>query len=145
MEQAAPSVQHEFWRPAVQSALSPQITAAAPTYIDACHSCGTEFMVGARFCHVCGGLREPAITSASKKIAHWFDIQRLSNLLEMSLGSMIALFVGMACALAAVLTGLIYTANTVLDWQAIQLWRIEWMLASIACFVAGILLRKPRK
>ncbi|HXZ81705.1 MAG TPA: hypothetical protein VEG30_17385 [Terriglobales bacterium] len=102
-------------------------------------------MVGARFCHVCGALREPVITSASKRIAHWLDIQRLSNFLEMSLGSLIALFVGIVCVAAAILTGLIYTANTVLDWQAIQLWRMEWLLAATTSFVAGILLKKAKK
>ena len=38
-------------------------------------------------------------------------------------------------------TGLVYTAATVLDWQAVQIWRIEWLLAAIAAFLAGILLR----
>jgi len=102
-------------------------------------------MVGARFCHVCGGTREAAITSTSKRIANSLDIQRLSSFLEMSLGSLVALFVGIACILAAVVTGLIYKANTVLDWQAIQLWRMEWLLAAITSFVAGILLKKPKK
>jgi hypothetical protein len=35
-----------------------------------------------------------------------------------------------------------YTAATVLDWQAVQIWRIEWLLASAAAFLAGILLKK---
>jgi hypothetical protein len=43
---------------------------------------------------------------------------------------------------AALLTGFIFSAATVLDWQAVQLWRIEWLLAAIALFVAGILLKK---
>jgi hypothetical protein len=30
----------------------------------------------------------------------------------------------------------------VLDWQAIQLWRIEWLLGAAAAFVAGCLLKK---
>ena len=46
-------------------------------------------------------------------------------------------------ALAALLVGFIFSANTVLDWQAVQMWRIEWLLAAVACFVAGILLRQP--
>jgi hypothetical protein len=34
------------------------------------------------------------------------------------------------------------TAKTLVDWQAIQMYRIEWLLAATAAFVAGILLKK---
>ena len=50
--------------------------------------------------------------------------------------------VGVACALAAIAVGFLYTANTVLDWQAVQLWRIEWLLGSAASFLAAIALKK---
>ena len=55
--------------------------------------------------------------------------------------SVIALSVGLICALAAIGTGLVYTADTVIDWQAVQIWRIEWLLAAIVAVLAGILLR----
>ena len=29
-----------------------------------------------------------------------------------------------------------------LDWQAIQFWRVEWLLAAVAAFAAGCLLKK---
>jgi hypothetical protein len=35
-----------------------------------------------------------------------------------------------------------FSVRTALDWQAIQLWRIEWLLAAVAAFVAGCALRK---
>jgi hypothetical protein len=54
----------------------------------------------------------------------------------------VALILGFACVVAAIITGIRFTATTLLDWQAIQLWRIEWLLAAIALFVAGILLKK---
>jgi len=31
------------------------------------------------------------------------------------------------------------------DWQAIQFYRAEWLLAATAAFVAGILLKGPSK
>jgi hypothetical protein len=34
-------------------------------------------------------------------------------------------------------------AKTLVDWQAIQFYRAEWLLAATAAFVAGILLKKP--
>jgi hypothetical protein len=40
------------------------------------------------------------------------------------------------------LVGLL-TAKNFVDWQAIQLYRVEWLLAATASFVAGILLKKP--
>ena len=55
--------------------------------------------------------------------------------------SIVALIVGIICTLAAVGTGLVYTATTVLDWQAVQVWRIEWLLAAVVAFLAGILLK----
>ena len=57
------------------------------------------------------------------------------------MASVVSLCIGVVCALAAIGTGLIYTATTVLDWQAVQIWRIEWLLAAIVAFLAGILLK----
>jgi hypothetical protein len=45
---------------------------------------------------------------------------------------------------AAVITGFLYTATTVLDWQAVQIWRIEWLLAALAIFAGGLLLKKSK-
>jgi hypothetical protein len=59
-------------------------------------------------------------------------------------GSFVALILGCIFMVAALLTGFVFAAVTVLDWQAVQLWRIEWLLAAIASFIAGILLRKSR-
>ena len=41
----------------------------------------------------------------------------------------------------ALLVGLL-TAKTLVDWQAIQFYRGEWLLGGTASFVAGILLKK---
>jgi hypothetical protein len=38
---------------------------------------------------------------------------------------------------------LFYKASNLVEFQAIQMWRIEWLLAATASFVAGILLKKP--
>jgi hypothetical protein len=52
------------------------------------------------------------------------------------------LAIGIACALAAALTGVVYKEDTLVDWQAVQAWRIEWLLAAMAALLAGILLKK---
>src|SRR5438876_6184757 len=56
--------------------------------------------------------------------------------------SLVAFIIGVGCVLGAITVGLIFTAQTVLDWQAVQVWRIEWLLGSAAAFLAGILLKK---
>ena len=55
---------------------------------------------------------------------------------------MIAFTVGVACITGALLVGLL-TARTLVDWQAIQIYRAEWLLGATAAFTAGILLKKP--
>ncbi len=140
MEQVAEKIQQEYWRPAVANGRSQEIPHDVRTRIEVCENCGTEFVVGSRFCHVCGGERQ-AVQSASR----WtevLDFENIKHALGLSTGSLIAFIVGVICVVAAVATGMIYSANTLVDWQAVQTWRIEWMLAAIAAFVAGILLKK---
>jgi hypothetical protein len=108
---------------------------------ESCARCGTEYVAGSRFCHVCGIERAPQAAVRRFPWARFLNILRLQERLGLPLASVIALSVGMLCTLAAIGTGLVYTAATVLDWQAVQIWRIEWLLAAIAAFLAGILLR----
>jgi cytosine/uracil/thiamine/allantoin permease len=42
----------------------------------------------------------------------------------------------------ALAVGVVFSARTLLDWQAIQIWRIEWLLGAVAAFLAGCLLKK---
>jgi hypothetical protein len=130
----------EFWKPAV-----PQRQEAAPESASGqvCEICGTDFLMGSRFCHVCGADRHADLASPSTTgVREWFDFASLREAMGQTTGSLIALFLGFACVVAAAVTGFLYTANTVLDWQAVQIWRIEWLLAAVAVFVAGLLLKR---
>ena len=49
----------------------------------------------------------------------------------------------MGCVAGAIGVSLFYNASNLAEFQAIQMWRIEWLLAATASFVAGILLKKP--
>jgi hypothetical protein len=89
---------------------------------------------------MCGSGRSREHHALSQRLSP----RRLSRTLGLSLGPLIAFLVGVACLLAAVGVGIIYTATTVLDWQAIQAWRIQWLLAATAAFVGGLLLRQPK-
>ncbi len=56
---------------------------------------------------------------------------------------LIAFLIGLGCVAGAIGVSLFYHASNLGEFQAIQMWRIEWLLAATASFVAGILLKKP--
>jgi hypothetical protein len=70
------------------------------------------------------------------------EFTRLGKRLGLAKPPLIAFLFGAFCLVAALSVGIIFTAHNTLDWQAIQLWRIEWLLAGVAGFAAGLLLKK---
>jgi len=130
----------EFWKPAVPLR---QETPQLETSGQACNHCGADFLADARFCHVCGAERSPSLTGQKATgMRTWWNFIALRDAMGQTYASLAALLLGVICIIAAALTGFIYTADTVLDWQAVQIWRIEWLLAGVAMFAAGILLKK---
>ena len=147
-----------------------------PVMAEACPRCGTEFLLGSRFCHSCGGRRPEAVSSSTqadaaaiarfwergvhtlqsamtgfswRKItfpswAHYLHFHEIKDRTGLSTLSLIAFVIGVSCVAGALLVGLL-TAKTLVDWQAIQFYRAEWLLAATASFVAGILLKKPSR
>lgn len=145
-----------------------------PAMAEACPRCGTEFLLGSRFCHTCGGRRPEAISASARadaavlaglwqraihqvrsaiggfawnklKFPSWMrylHFHEIKSRLGLPTASLIAFVIGLACLAGALLVGLL-TAKTLVDWQAIQYYRAEWLLAATASFVAGILLKKP--
>jgi hypothetical protein len=147
---------------------------------EACRRCGSEFLLGSRFCHTCGGKRPIAISPEARPDAAelaglwdqavlrvrsttsslpalagraWTNIRlpawlrylhfhEIQSRVGLPTASLIAFVLGIACIAGALLVGLL-TAKTLVDWQAIQFYRAEWLLAAIASFVAGILLKRP--
>jgi hypothetical protein len=125
-----------------------------------CHSCGVKRPAGiAHTVKADAGLMvrlrkqlmDAARTTTSiftlpdSKVPSWLRYLSFSEI-KMRLGlpttSLIAFFMGVACVAGALLVGLL-TAKTLVDWQAIQFYRAEWLLAATASFAAGILLKKP--
>jgi hypothetical protein len=174
MAELAQSTQPEFWRPPVPSVekeLAVQETATSMAQV--CPGCGTEYLLGSRFCHSCGGKRpggvstvrtdaglmlrlreqlvEAARTTASvfslpgSKVpswVHYLSFHEIRMRVGLPTASLIAFFIGIGCVAGALLVGLL-TAKTLVEWQAIQFYRAEWLLAATASFAAGILLKKP--
>jgi len=142
MSQAVHNPTQEFWQPPAAP------SQAIPALENTCSGCGTEFMVGARFCHVCGATREPkaiegqwAALTQGVEFLKGLELRSIQNWLQLPTASLIAFFAGLGCVLAAVAVGLLYSVQNLADFQAIQLWRIEWLLGALVAFVAGILLK----
>ena len=177
MAEVVQETQQEFWRsptvldPPVEASL-PAVAHGQEVEIAACGDCGTEFMIGARFCHVCGRHR-PALSGSHAeampslwartaerlgtvvdsaaavwrrisfpdwmRYLHFHEIKRWIGL---PTAPLIALIIGLGCVAGALAVSLFYKASTLAEFQAIQMWRIEWLLGATASFVAGILLKK---
>ena len=122
---------------------SPQVLTEPPVRHDLCHACGTEFVVDSPFCRMCGRAREGV---ARRKKRRWdaLDFYQLRRRLGLSVGAMVCFIIGVICIGAGVTTGFIYTASTLVDWQAIQIWRGEWLIAAGVAFVCGILLNSRK-
>jgi hypothetical protein len=129
--------QQEFWRPPVVVA-----DVARPAMAGVCDGCGSEFMVGSLFCHVCGTSRETLPTTSP----HWtlyLEFHNIKRALGLSTASLVAFVVGIACLImAGIAVGMIYNVQTFNDFQAVQLYRMQWLLGAIAAFAAGLLLKK---
>ncbi len=71
-----------------------------------------------------------------------FEFQNVRRWLGLSMASLVAFFVGLGCLLAVVAVGVVYSVQNLADFQALQSYRMQWLLAAVAAFVAGILLKK---
>jgi|SRR6516162_2581051 hypothetical protein len=174
MAELAQGTQQEFWRPPSRMAEEVEIGQTISTMAEACPGCGTEYLLGSRFCHSCGGRRPEAMSSDARADAaavaklwekgvyrvqaavsgipwrqiyapqwlRYLHFHEIKTRIGLSTGALIAFVAGMACTAGALLVGL-FTAKTLVDWQAIQIYRAEWLLAATAAFVLGILLKKP--
>jgi len=140
MSEVVQDADHEFWRaPLAPAPLA--APAAAQVLTETCSRCRSEFVMGAGFCHACGAPRQLERSGQPRAWTRYFEFQHIKEKLGLPTLALISFLVGLGCLLCAVCVGLIFGAATILDWQAVQLWRIEWLLGAAACFLAGILLR----
>jgi len=138
MSGAAPRIQQEFWRPpAVQETAAAQ---AGSVSSHVCSGCGTEFMLGAHYCYVCGTARAMNPVTDHGWV-RYLEFHNIKDALGLPMPSLIAFLAGIGCLLAALFLGMVYTIKNFSDFQAVQLWRMQWLLGAVAAFVAGILLK----
>jgi len=81
--------------------------------------------------------------ASSASWARYLEFHNIKEGLGLSTASLVAFMIGLGCLLfGAVVVGMIYSVQTLAEFQAVQLYRIQWLLGSVAAFVAGILLKK---
>ena len=68
MSQVVQETHQEFWRPPSPVAADEIVVVreAPPTMAETCPRCGTEFLLGSRFCHSCGGRRREAVSAEAR-------------------------------------------------------------------------------
>jgi hypothetical protein len=74
---------------------------------------------------------------------HYLHFHEIKRWVGLPTASLIAFMIGIGCVGGALGVSFFYKASNLAEFQAIQMWRIEWLLAATASFVAGILLKKP--
>lgn len=178
MSEVIQNTGQDFWRPPALIEPLTEVVQCPPLEFvpEACADCGSEFLVGSRFCHSCG-LRRPipasAITAAQSQSAslltrnklwllgswtylstlaqkislpHWLQylhFHEIQRWVGLPTASLVAFIIGLGCVTGAVAVSFFYKASNLAEFQAIQMWRMEWLLAATASFVAGILLKTP--
>ena len=141
MLQAAHSASQEYWRPADPATAR----IAGPILAEGlCPGCGVDYSEGARFCHICGKERnrQPAAPPTPMSFADFFDVAMLRERFALSWPSVGFFILGILCLVIVASVGLLYKSETLVQWQALQFWRIEWLLGAAAAMLAGILLKK---
>jgi hypothetical protein len=130
MAEVIPKTGQEFWQPP-----SPVLAAelvvreTTPSMAEVCLSCGTEFLLGSRFCHSCGRRRPEALSALDK--AHAAEI---AGLWEHAVGSV-----------RAAVSDLHHTWNRIkfpawmryLAFHEIQRW-VGLPTASLIAFIIGL-------
>ena len=137
MAEAVEQSRHEFWR-------APMPASAVISGRDRTSTCrcGTEFLVSAVYCHACGASRPDLNAAHSLEVPGLAELVSLGERLGLTTPAVVSFLLGVFCVVGALGVSVFFSARTVLDWQAIQLWRIEWLLGAVAAFVAGCLLKK---
>jgi hypothetical protein len=141
MAEAVDQAQHEYWRPPMPASEAVANCERSAERSATCH-CGTEFIVSSLYCHACGARRPDLNAARTLEIPGLAELAALGERLGLTMPAVIAFLVGILCVLGALAVSVFFSVRTALDWQAIQLWRIEWLLAAVAAFAAGCLLKK---
>lgn len=143
MAEVSKGLSQEYWRPAPTPGNQfPMHSFQAQGSEGFCTICGTSYAPGARFCHLCGLAREDDLRAKAKSpIMDWLYFERIREQTGLSALSLVLVLVAAVFMLATIMTGLVYSTSTIAQWQAVQTWRIEWLLATLAALIAAMLFK----
>src|SRR5512140_569077 len=100
MSGAAHKYDQDYWRPPRSAdAIGPDETVSVASPALAGPDCGTEFIVGARYCHVCGDERKLA-GGESRGLIEWMDFGRIQEAIGLPIASLVCLGLGIAFVVA---------------------------------------------
>jgi hypothetical protein len=141
MPQSAHSASQEYWRPADPATARIVRPILAEGF---CPDCGVEYAAGARFCHICGNERNRHLAAppTPMSFADFFDVAVLHERFGLSWPSVAFFILGILCLVIAASIGILYKAETLEQWQALQFWNVGWLLGAAAAMLAGILVKK---
>ncbi len=144
MGDSSKEMSQEYWRPAPTLGKQFHAQGFQAQGVEAfCAICGTKYAAGARFCHVCGLGREDDIHAAKHSAwMDWMDFARIRKVSGLSTVSLILVLAAAIFMMATLMTGLVYNTATIADWQAVQTWRIEWLLATVVALLGAMLFKK---
>jgi hypothetical protein len=74
--------------------------------------------------------------------ADFFDVAMIRQRFGLSVPCVVFFILGIVCLVIASSIGILYKPETLVQWQAMQFWRVEWLLGAVAAMLAGILLKK---
>jgi hypothetical protein len=74
--------------------------------------------------------------------ADFFDVAMIRRRFGLSVPCVVLFILGIVCLVIASGIGILYKPETLVQWQAMQFWRVEWLLGAVAAMLAGILLKK---
>jgi hypothetical protein len=140
MSDAISKLRARYWTPA-QDQEEPSSPPVRPDLATACEHCRSEFLIGARYCHVCGAKRRP-LAKGGLEGSLWADLSRLPELLGLATAPLLAAAAGLICVLAAVVSMFADDGNP--PGETVHADSVLWMLGAIAALLLGILLKKTR-
>ncbi|HVJ04345.1 MAG TPA: hypothetical protein VM578_01595 [Candidatus Saccharimonadales bacterium] len=143
MADLSKEMSQEYWRPAPTPGKQFQSHGFKTQGNEAfCATCGTKYAAGARYCHVCGLGREDDLHAEKHSpLMDWLDFGRIQKESGLSSVSLVLVLAAAIFMLATMMTGLVYNTTTLADWQAVQTWRIEWLLATVVALLGAMLFK----
>ena len=72
----------------------------------------------------------------------WLDLDHIRELTGLSTIPLVLVLAAAVFMLASVMTGLVYNTSTIAEWQAVQTWKVEWLLATVVALLAAMLFKK---